>query len=71
VISPTGWESQENGNGSINAINLAIDQFAILKAIYVTGNFVIRNEIEDKTAWALAAADSLAPRSAFTISSRK
>jgi len=45
VISPTRWESQENRNVSINAINLALDQFPILKALYITFNFVFRNEV--------------------------
>ena len=46
TISPTRRESQENGNVSINAFNLALNQFPFHKAFYVTFNWVFRYEIE-------------------------
>ena len=46
VISPTRWESQENGNVPINVFYLALNQFPFDKAFYVTYNFIFRHEIK-------------------------
>ena len=43
---PTRWESQKNGNVSIHAFNLALNQFTFHKAFHVTFNLVFRHEIE-------------------------
>jgi hypothetical protein len=46
MISPAGRERQENGDVSVVPLYLALDHFPIYKALYVTLNFVLRNEIE-------------------------
>ena len=46
MISPACWISQENGNRSINAFDLALNQVTRLKSFYVTFNWGLRHEIE-------------------------